>query len=149
MVLGKILGRFLLGVVQIVYLLVVSKLLFGIDYGGNLMLIGATLLVFAWGCASLGVLIAAVVTNQESVQGLCTLGSIAMAALGGCWWPLEIVPDFARQIGGLFPTAWAMDAMHQLISFGGGLPEIINPLLLITLFAVTTSVLAAKVLRFQ
>ncbi|TWU31343.1 ABC transporter permease [Novipirellula artificiosorum] len=149
LVVGKILGRFLLGIVQIVYLLLISKLVFGMDYGDNLLLIGVTLVVFAWGCASLGVLIAAVVKNQESVQGLCTLGSIAMAALGGCWWPLEIVPDFARQVGQLFPTAWAMDAMHQLISFGGGLAEILNPLGLIALFAITTSLLAAKSLRFQ
>ena len=48
---GKILGRFLLGVVQIVFLLATGWILFSIDYGGNLALVGLTLLIFAWGCA--------------------------------------------------------------------------------------------------
>ena len=144
---GKILGRFLLGVVQIVFLLVVSGLFFGIDYGGKLFPITVTMLLFAWGCASLGVFIGAVIRTPESVQGICTLGSIAMAALGGCWWPLEIVPDTARSFGQLFPTAWAMNAMHQLFTFGGGFTDIQTELLLIIGFAITSTVLAAKYLR--
>ncbi|MEM9643512.1 MAG: ABC transporter permease, partial [Planctomycetota bacterium] len=147
-IVGKILGRFLLGVVQIVYLLMVSRFLFGMDYAGNLPLITLTILVFAWGCASLGVFIGAVVKTPESVQGICTLGSVAMAALGGCWWPLEIVPDFARRIGQLFPTAWAMSAMHQLISFGGGFADIQHELILIAGFALVATALAARFLRF-
>lgn len=47
-----------------------------------------------------------------------------MVALGGCWWPLEIVPGFVRSIGYAFPTAWATDALHQLISIGGELADI-------------------------
>lgn len=147
LVTGKILGRFLLGIVQIVYLLVVSGLFFGIDYGGNLLPIATTLLIFAWGCSSLGVFVGAVIRSPESVQGICTLGSVAMAALGGCWWPLEIVPDFAQQIGNLFPTAWAMSAMHQLFSFGGGFAEIQSELIWISGFAVVSSFLAARFLR--
>lgn len=147
LVTGKVLGRFLLGIVQIVYMLAVSRLLFGMDYGGNLLLVAGTLLIFAWGCASLGVFIGAVVKDPESVQGLCTLGSVAFAALGGCWWPLEVVPDFARRIGSLFPTAWAMSAMHQLISFGGGFEQIIPELLLMSAFAAVSTLLAARFLR--
>lgn len=148
-VVGKILGRFLLGVVQIVYLLLIGGFFFGMDYAGNLPLITLTMLVFAWGCASLGVFVGAIVRTPESVQGICTLGSIAMAAIGGCWWPLEIVPDFARRIGQLFPTSWAMNAMHQLISFGGGSTEIQHELLLIGGFAIVSSGLAARFLRTE
>ena len=39
LVTGKILGRFLLGVVQILFLLSVGWLVFGLDYGGNLPLV--------------------------------------------------------------------------------------------------------------
>ena len=97
--------------------------------------------------AALGVLVGAVVKGPEAVQGICTLGAIIMAALGGCWWPLEIVPDFVRRIGYAFPTAWTMDALHQLISFGGGIGDIITELLLIAAFAVLSSLLAARFLR--
>lgn len=144
---GKILGRFLLGVVQIVYLLCVSGFFFGINYDGNLLPITTTLLTFALGCSSLGVFVGAVIRTPESVQGICTLGSVAMAALGGCWWPMEIVPDFAQNVGNLFPTAWAMRAMHQLFSFGGGFAEIRSELILLAGFAVVSSLLAMKFLK--
>lgn len=149
LVLGKILGRFFLGTVQIVYLMVVSRLFFGVDYAGNEILILTTMLVFAWGCAASGVFVASVIRSSQAVQGLCTLASIVLAALGGCWWPLEVVPDFARSIGQLFPTAWAMQAMHQLISFGGGFAEIWYELSLIAVFAILASWCAGRFLRVE
>ena len=144
---GKILGRFLLGIVQILFLLVLGRLLFGLDYDGNLPLVTLTLLTFAWGCAALGVLVGAVVKDPEAVQGICTLGAIMMSALGGCWWPLEIVPNSVRSIGYFFPTAWTMDALHQLISFGGGLAEIQFPLSAILGFSIVSTALAARFLK--
>ena len=144
---GKILGRFLLGIVQIGYLLSVSWLLFNASYGGNLLLVGLTLLIFAWGCAALGVLIGAVVRGPEAVQGICTLGAMPLAALGGCWWPLEIVPDSVRLVGNALPTAWAMNALHQLISFGGGFADITTELLFISGFALVCTLLASRFLR--
>lgn len=148
-VIGKILGRFFLGAVQIVYLLVVSWLLFRVDYGDHIPTIGVTLLIFAWGCAALGVLVAAVIRTPETAQGVCTLGSILLAAIGGCWWPLEIMPDFAKQIAQLTPTAWAMSAMHQLISFGGSIADIHVELGLMGAFAAINTLLAAKFLRIE
>ncbi len=147
LVAGKILGRFLLGVVQIVFLLGTGWIAFGLDYGGNLIPVGITLLIFAWGCGAMGVLVGAVIKTPETVQGVCTLVSIVMAALGGCWWPLEIVPDLVRRVGYLFPTAWAMDALHQLISFGNGLTDITTQLLYLVVFAITSTVLAGRLLR--
>ena len=148
LILGKILGRFFLGVVQIAYLLIVSRLLFGMHYG-NLPLTLMLLATFAWGCAALGVFVGAVIKTPEIVQGVCTLFSVALAALGGCWWPLEIVPDAAQRVGGLFPTAWMMHGLHQLISFGGGWPQIQTSWLLTASFACIATLLAARFLRLD
>ena len=74
--------------------------------------------------------------------------SLVMAAMGGCWWPMEVMPDFMKTVGHLFPTAWAMDALHQLMSFGGGLAQIQLELLILALFALVTTGLAARFLRF-
>ena len=147
LVAGKILGLFLLGMVQLGVFLLAGRLMFGVSYEGNLPLIILTLAVFAWLCASLGVLVGATVQSPERVEGLCLLASLLMAALGGCWWPMEIVPDFMKQVGHAFPTAWAMDALHQLISFGGGFAEVQGELLILALFALVTTALATRFLR--
>ena len=77
-----------------------------------------------------------------------SFASLVMAALGGCWWPMEVMPDFMKTIGHLFPTAWAMDTLAQLMSFGGGLAQIQLELLILACFALVTTGLAARFLRF-
>ena len=148
LVAGKITGRFLLGAVQVTFFLLSGKLLFKMDYGQHLELIILMMGVYALGCASLGVLIGAVITTPERVQGMCMLLSITAAAMGGCWWPIELVPDTARTLGHLFPTAWAMDGLHQLISFDGGFAQIRREFFVLAAFALGSTFLAGKYCRY-
>jgi ABC-type multidrug transport system permease subunit len=104
--------------------------------------------LYSWLAASLGVLIGALVVNEDKIIGLCVLAGLVMAALGGCWWPMEIVPDTMKIVGHFFPTAWAMDSLHQLISFGSGLREIAPKLGVLAMFALAANIGAAKVLRY-
>ena len=93
-------------------------------------------------------MIGAVMTGVDKVSGVCTLLSMVMAAMGGCWWPIEFMPDTARMIGHAFPTAWAMDAMHQLISFGGGWAQIAQELGVLAGFAGVATFAAGKLMRY-
>jgi ABC-type Na+ efflux pump permease subunit len=143
---GKITGLILLGAVQIVLMLLVGKWFMKIDYAGNAPIVLFTLLLYSWVAASLGVLVGCVL-REEKVVVVCVLASMAMAALGGCWWPLEIVPEHVRTIGHFFPSTWAMKALHQLISFGGGFKEVFLPLLVLAAFAGAANVLAVKLFK--
>jgi len=71
-----------------------------------------------------------------------------MAALGGCWWPLEIVPDFVKRLAHLVPTGWAMDALHQLITFGGGFAKAKGAIGVLFLFGLAANFTAAKCFRW-
>lgn len=42
---------------------------------------------------------------------------MTLAALGGCWWPIEVAPAWMQQLQMFTPTGWTMDALHKLISF--------------------------------
>lgn len=148
LVLGKVYGLFLLGCVQIALLLLLGRFAFNMNIGDNLPSILLTLVIYAWLAASLGVLIGSVVNNPDKAVGLCVLATMIMAALGGCWWPLEIVPDAMKVVGHLFPTAWTMDALHQLISFGGGLAMILPALGVLTAYAFAANIAAGKLLRW-
>lgn len=121
LVAGKVFGLMLLALVQIVLFLLAGRYLFGVRMGDQLPGILLVLAVFAWVAASLGVLVGSVVHSEDKVVGLCLMASLSMAAIGGCWWPLEIVPEGIRTLAHAIPTGWAMDALHQLITFGAGL----------------------------
>ena len=53
------------------------------------------------------------------IIGLAVLLANVFAALGGCWWPIEVVPAGVRQAGMVSPAWWAMDALHKLRFFQG------------------------------
>lgn len=149
LVLGKVYGRWLLGCVMIGSLMGLGSLVFGVSLGTRWVETLIVLLVFAWMAASLGVLMGALSVNPDKIPGICVLISLVMAALGGCWWPLEIVPDALNTVGHAFPTAWAMDALHQTIHFGAGFERIWTELAVLLGFAVALNILASKFFRFS
>jgi ABC-type multidrug transport system permease subunit len=147
LVMGKIYGLMLLGVVQIGFFLAVGKFLFHVNLGANLPGVTLTLLVFAWVAGSLGVLVGSLTAAEDRVAGICVLSSLLMAALGGCWWPLEIGPPALKTIALCLPTGWAMQALHQLISFGSGFSAVLLPLAVLVGFGAVANLLAARYFR--
>jgi ABC-type multidrug transport system permease subunit len=147
LVMGKIYGLMLLGLVQILFFLAVGKFLFHVNLGANLPAVALTLLVFAWVAGSLGVLVGSLNAAEDRVTGICVLASLLMAALGGCWWPLEIGPPMMKTISLCTPTGWALQALHQLISFGSGFDAVLVPLAVLCAFGAVANLLAARFFR--
>ena len=50
---------------------------------------------------------------------------MALASLGGAWWPIEIVPTWMQKIALMLPTGWAMRGFQDIIVRGLGLQEIL------------------------
>jgi len=144
---GKIYGLLLLGAVQILVFLVAGRLGFGVNLGSNLPAIAVLLPTYAWVAAALGVFVGSVVRSEDKVIGLCVLSALVMAALGGCWWPLEIAPAALKTIALCLPSGWAMQGLHQLISFGGGFGEAKEAIGVLALFGLGATLLAAKSFR--
>ena len=148
LVAGKIYGLILLGAVQTTVFLLAGRFLFGVHFGDSLGAILLTLLVYSWVAASLGVLVGSVLQGEDKVVGLCVMASLLMGALGGCWWPVEIGPPVLHTIAHCFPTGWALEALHQLLSFGGGFADILQPLGFLALFGLAANALAAWFFRW-
>jgi ABC-type multidrug transport system permease subunit len=147
LVMGKIYGLMLLGVTQILFFLAVGRFVFHVNLGANLPGVTLTLLVFTWVAGSLGVLVGSLTAAEDRVIGICVLSSLLMAALGGCWWPLEIVPPALETLALCTPSGWAMQALHQLISFGSGIGAVAIPLAVLAGFGAAANLLAARFFR--
>ncbi len=147
LIMGKVYGLVLLGAAQVAVFLVLGQFLFRVQLGSELPGIALTLLIYSWLCASLGVLIGSVIAAEERIIGLCLLVSLVMAALGGCWWPLEVVPESIQTLAHLFPTAWALDALHQMITFGGGFGAAKGAVGVLLLYGVAANLAAIRWFR--
>lgn len=124
---GKILGRFILGLLQYVAVFAVG-IVVGLNFGGDLVALFLTMVVFTLAVTSLSLALGTRLKSEEQAGGLTNLLGLTLAPLGGAWWPLEIVPEFMRTIGHVSPIAWAMDAYRSLIFENGDLGTILVPL---------------------
>lgn len=148
-VLGKLLGRFLLAAAQIAVLVAVATLFYGARWGRDPGGLLVALAAFALCCAALGLLGGAIFRTPEQAGALGWIAPLVMAALGGCWWPLEIVPRGMQLAGHVSPAAWAMDAFHGLITYGGTLGDIVVPVLALLAFTAAATAAAARWLRWD
>ncbi len=117
-VLGKWGARFSLAIIQIVFAMATGTILFKVRWGEHLWAILLLLAAYAAMAALLGLLLGNFARTEGQVIGFGVIASNVMAALGGCWWPIEITPPWTQKLAMLFPTGWAMDALHKLMSFG-------------------------------
>lgn len=145
---GKLAGRMLMAGAQIVIYLLAGRLLFGISFGDSPG--GLLLVLFAYAAASSGLslLLGAVLSTPEQASTVGWILSMVLGALGGCWWPSEVMPRWLWSAAHVLPTAWAMDAFHSLISFGRGIEAVLLPAAVLLGFAVLFSVLGARFLRW-
>jgi ABC-2 type transport system permease protein len=119
---------------------------FGVDWGDP---VGALLLVvlFALVATAVGLLVGSIVSDVDQAQSVGAPVAIAMGMLGGCMWPLAIVPQPMRVLGHITPHAWAMDAWIKLVFDGDGVGAIVPQLAVLTAFAAVLGVGAARRLR--
>lgn len=125
---GKWGGRMLLAIVQVGVALAFGSYLFKMDWGPDFMMVLVVLAAWAGFCASAGLLLGSVAKNEGQAAGLGVLAANGLAALGGCWWPIEVAPGWMQSLQNFLPTGWTMDALHKIISFQAGpasaLPEV-------------------------
>jgi ABC-type multidrug transport system permease subunit len=143
LVLGKALGRALLATVQIAVFVLAGLILFRIDWGSSPAGLAAVLAAYAACAAALSLLSGTLFATPEAAAGAGTVSTLVMSALGGCWWPAEVAPAWMRVAGHAFPTAWAMDGLHQVISWGGGLRDVMIPCVVLLTYALSAGTLAA------
>jgi ABC-2 type transport system permease protein len=125
--LGKLVGIYLIGIAQISLMILAGSLLYGVAWGSSPVALILMVLAYLLVTTSMGVLLATVVKTIAQADALASLVVMAISALGGAWWSLSAAPQWMRILGHLFPTAWAMDGFKDIVighqSVAGILPE--------------------------
>ncbi len=146
--LGKLLPVFLLTFAQLVVLLGFGHLVLGVSLGdspGALLLVVVSL---ALAPPALGLMAAALVRSEAQLLSLSILIIMVMSALGGSWWPLELVPDTLRSAAYVLTiNAWAMDGLKDILWYGRGLADVLPEVAV--LLGVSAAALALGAWRFR
>ena len=121
---GKILSFFILGMIQYLILFGFGALM-GLEIGSRIVLLVFVMAAYTLCITALTFAMASSIGSEGQAIYLANLLSVSLAALGGGWWPLAVVPPFMQALGHISPVAWVMDGFNTLIYFDGGLIDIL------------------------
>lgn len=145
-VLGEGAGRWGIGMFQGLYIMLGTTVLFDVGWG-SLPSAMVVLALFAAAAAGAAMLIGALMSNDEQAAGITVMAGLALGALGGTMFPLELFGSTMTTIAHFTPHAWAVDAFTDLARNSATLGDIMPELSALAGFAVVLISLAAWRLR--
>ena len=124
-ILGYSLSMVVITIAQIIIFMVAAWAI-GMNIVGSFWL--AFLVFFLTGLCSIGVgmVIASLSKTEQQAEPLCWLISMPLATLSGCWFSIEMMPQYLRGFAYAFPYAHSIGASRGVLIRGVGL-EAIGP----------------------
>jgi len=144
---GKLLGRYLLGLVTFAVMIGVGTL-FGTRWGSGPGLI-VTVLAYTLAVTAMALLFSTLVRSAGQARGIALLVSMTLAPLGGAWWPLAIVPGWMQVLGHISPIAWSQEAFGKLVFYNGQLLDVLPYVGVLLLFAAVFFAFGVSRFRYE
>jgi ABC-2 type transport system permease protein len=143
---GNFAGSLLVGLIQIAALLTLAHWVLGYDFQVPIyiyFLILAAFMLVAMGIAST---VTGLIRNQNNTGMLNALILTPTCMLGGCFWPISIMPNYMQNIANFVPQKWAMQAV-DIAATGGGWSELWLPFAILGLMAAVLLAIGSATLR--
>jgi len=138
---GETLGRFGVAMLQGGYIVLVTSVAFKVAWGDPL---AVTVLIALFGLVAAGaaMLVGAVSRNADQASSAGVFLGLALAALGGCMVPIQIMPAAMQSFARLIPHSWALLGLQSLVRDGGGIETVAQNVAVLAGFAAVILVLA-------
>jgi ABC-2 type transport system permease protein len=116
LLLGKFLFCVLVGMLQLALLFTYGELMFAVGAFRDPVTLLVLSITWAAAATAFGMLVAVWAKTAKQAEGLSTLLILVMAALGGCWFPLQIaeLPWWGEVITHATLTHWAMSGFQGM-----------------------------------
>jgi ABC-2 type transport system permease protein len=143
---GESLARIAFAVVQGLFIVGASAVLFGVAWGDPVA-VGTVILVYALVAGGASMIVGSVASTPSQAGAIGPAIGMLLALLGGAMVPLEVFPSVMQTVARLTPHAWAMDALGTVVNAGAGLGAVLPQVSVLLGFAAVFFLLA--VLRFR
>jgi len=122
---GKLGGVMTAGVLQALILILAGAFVFRVNWGQAPLALAVMVLAFAFAVSGLGMAIAGLARSYAQANALSQILTYSTAALGGAWWPIDIVPQWMQRAAMITPAYWAMRGFQDIIVRGQGVAAIL------------------------
>ncbi len=146
---GNIAARVLWAALQVVIILGVGSLVLNVRLEVPWGSFAAVIAAYMLAAIALGLLLGTCFKTSEKAGAAGVIAGLMVAALGGCWWPLEIVPGPMRAAALFLPTGQAMDAIGEMTALGDAAPFPIRNVIVLLAMAAVMLPIATRRMRVQ
>jgi ABC-2 type transport system permease protein len=147
--LAQILGRLVFLVPEIIFLVSVGWLAFGVVVHGSLLLLLASCLLGAMAFCGLGLLIASRVRTVEGASGWANLVMMPMWLLSGVFFSSERFPERLQPIIHALPLTAFIDALRGIINDGRSLSAVAAQLAIVAAWGLASFLIALRIFRWR
>jgi ABC-2 type transport system permease protein len=132
---GTIAGEVATALLQMLLLVGFGILVMKLNWGHAPLALAVILVASALAAAALGTTLGTLVKTEGQASGLSIMLGMVMALLGGCWYPIELFPQFVRNVVKIFPTTWAMQGMLDIVLRGRSISAVLPSAGVLLIFA--------------
>ncbi|WP_028121063.1 ABC transporter permease [Epilithonimonas tenax] len=139
-ILGKTLTYLIICVIQFLLMVAVGIWLFPLmdlpqfDVSGKMFHLLIVTLFAGLAAIGFGVLIGTMSNTQEQSAPFGATSVVVLAAIGGIWVPVFLMPEFMQKIAQFSPMNWGLNAYYDIILRNSGIGEIAKELIFLFLF---------------
>lgn len=123
-VVGEAAGKWAIGMFQALYIMIGTMVLFDVSWG-HLPTAVIVLALFSAVAAGGAMLVGALMSNDEQAAGITVMVGLAVGALGGTMFPLELFGQTMTAIAHATPHAWAIDAFTDMARNGATFVDVL------------------------
>lgn len=141
---GKTVAYLLVSLIQFYLMLLVGMFIFPhlglheFQVGSHFLALSVIALFSGLAAIGLGILIGTVASTQEQSAPLGATLTVVLAAVGGVWVPVFVMPIFMQKLSALSPMNWGLSAFYDVLLRQGGITDVIPAIILLFLFFLLT-----------
>jgi ABC-type multidrug transport system permease subunit len=139
---AKVVPYIVIGYLQVVLIMTIAALVFGLPLRGSLVLLMLALGLFITSNLALGITFSTIAQNQMQAVQMAQFTLLPSLLLSGFMFPFQGMPVWAQWIGEIFPVTHALRIVRGVLLKGNGAADILPEIWPIALFTLAVSVVA-------
>jgi len=96
-----------------------------------------------------GVMLGTIATTQEQAASFGSVSVVILAAIGGIWVPVFMMPDIMQRLSRISPLNWGLEGFYDVFLRGGGMVEVLPYVALLLGFFIIMMLIAFYYNKFK
>lgn len=142
--LGKIIPYIIVGYVQVLLILVMSKFLFNVPMQGSILLLLVLCLPFIGANLAMGLTFSTLASNQLQAVQSAMFFFLPSILLSGFMFPFRGMPEWAQLLGNILPLSHFLVIVRGILLKGNGFAEVWQQIIPILIFTVVVLLIGYK-----